>query len=271
MAGRLIVTADDLGLTDAVSSGIFEVHRDGVVTAASLMATGSAFERAVAEASAYPTLELGVHLVIDEERPLLAGLRTITRGDGAFLDRWELIRRLALRRVDLTEVERCWEAQIERILAAGVRPAFINSHGHIHGFPTLLPIVVRLARRHGIPAIRRPAGPIRAGPIRDTARAALISTSTRWSFARATDPPWSPDRFLGLAESGRLDRAALTRLCRRLTGVTELMAHPGHTDAETIRRYGHWRYKWEGELRALKDASTLELNLTTFLAESAAG
>ena len=133
MSGGLIVTADDLGLTAGISDGILEAHEHGIVTAASLMATGTDFERAVSRLAEHPALDVGVHLALDEERPLLEGLRTIVGADGAFLTRGKLLLRLALRRVDLDEVEAVWDAEFLRIVAAGLRPSFVNSHGHVHG------------------------------------------------------------------------------------------------------------------------------------------
>ena len=268
MSGGLIVTADDLGLTAGISNGILEAHEHGIVTAASLMATGTDFERAVSRLAEHPTLDVGVHLALDEERPLLEGLRTIVGADGAFLTRGKLLLRLALRRVDLDEVEAVWDAEFSRIVAAGLRPSFVNSHGHVHCHPSLFPIAVRLARRHGVPAIRRPVEAGWRGPAPDLARAALVTASSRWSFARTRSPLRSTDGFLGLVESGRLDAGTLERLIAPTGGgVTELMAHPGRADAETRARYGHWRYRWEDELAALTGIEPPAQRLTTFLAE----
>lgn len=269
---RFIVTADDLGLTKGVNDGIFEAHARGIVTAASLMPTCGAFEEAVSRLSAFPRLDVGVHLVLDEERPLLDGLATVVDDQGRFLPRGELIRRLVLRRVDLHEVERCWAAQIERVLDAGVKATFVNSHGHVHAFPSLLPVAARLAARYEIPAIRRPVAPFQPARPRDVARASLISASAGWSFWHLRRLGLHrPDRLVGLVESGKLSSSAIERLVRRrASGVTELMAHPGRADDETRRRYGHWRYRWDEELEALTAAQMPGGSLTTFLAEFAA-
>ncbi len=270
--GRFIVTADDLGLTTGINDGIFEAHASGIVTAASLMPTASAFEEAVSRLAAHPQLDVGIHLTLDEERPLLDGLSTVVDDHGRFLPRGELVRRLVLRRVDLREVERCWAAQIERVLDAGVAATFVNSHGHVHAFPSLLPLAARLAARYGIPAIRRPVARPQPGNPKDAARVLLVSASAGWSFRQlhGSGLRW-PDRFVGLVESGKLSRGAIERLVRRpAAGVTELMAHPGRADDETRRRYGHWQYRWDDELVALTTTKMPSSSLTTFLAEFSA-
>jgi predicted glycoside hydrolase/deacetylase ChbG (UPF0249 family) len=268
----LIVTADDFGLTDALNAGIVEAHAHGIVTAASLMATGAAFEDAVERAHSVPSLELGAHLTLDDERPLVPGMRTLTDIDGRFVQRGELVRRLLVGRVDRTEVERCWRAEIERCLSAGILPAFLNSHGHVHAFPTLLPIAVRLAREYRIRAVRRPVEALwasRPASAGHAVRGLVVSGAALWSFGRdARSDVGTTSAFRGLAASGRNTTARLSRECNSLSdGVTELMVHPGREDAVTRERYGHWHYRWEEELRALLEVHVDRRVLTTFQAE----
>ena len=68
---QLIVNADDLGLTPGVNRGILRAFQDGIVTSASLLVTGSAFEEAVALAWQNPELDVGLHLTLVEERAVL--------------------------------------------------------------------------------------------------------------------------------------------------------------------------------------------------------
>src|SRR6201987_3103595 len=69
MSRRLIVNADDFGFTRDVNQGIVEAHRQGILTATTLMASGAAFEDAVRLARENPTLDIGVHLVLVGEPP----------------------------------------------------------------------------------------------------------------------------------------------------------------------------------------------------------
>src|SRR4051812_1864993 len=68
----LIVNADDLGLSEAVNQGIAEAHTNGIVTSASIMANGAAFDHAVRLCQSIPSLDVGIHLTLVEEQPLLS-------------------------------------------------------------------------------------------------------------------------------------------------------------------------------------------------------
>ena len=68
---RLIVNADDFGFTPDVNRGILAAHRDGILTATTLMANGDAFDDAVRLARDTPSLDVGCHLVLISGRSLL--------------------------------------------------------------------------------------------------------------------------------------------------------------------------------------------------------
>lgn len=263
------MTADDFGLSHALNAGIIEAHTRGLVSAASIVACGEAFEAAVALAREHSRLEIGVHLTLDEERPPVAGLRTLVDRDGRFRSRNALVARLCTGRIDLREVERCWRAEVQRVIDAGLRPCFLNSHGHIHGFPSLLPIARRLALEFGVPALRRPVEPlmIRGSSPARWLKDTLVTASASYAFSRAAaGGPRTTDYFTGLSYSGRLNGERLQSALARLEdGVTELMTHPGHVDADTTRKYGHWGYGWETELGALLTTPLPpHITLTTF-------
>src|SRR4029079_10266433 len=64
---KLIVTADDVGLHRGMTEGAIRAHRDGIVTACSIVANGRDFDDAVARLRDVPSLEAGVHLTMVEE------------------------------------------------------------------------------------------------------------------------------------------------------------------------------------------------------------
>ena len=116
----LIVNADDFGLCDSVNQGILHAAQHGLVTSTSVMANGRAFERAVEKLRAYPALDVGVHLVLVEERPLSdpERLRSLVDRQGRLPRTWAgLLGRLEARRCAVHEAERECRAQIERVLA----------------------------------------------------------------------------------------------------------------------------------------------------------
>src|SRR5881392_3619402 len=107
MRGKLIVTADDVGLDRGMTSGAIEAHRNGIVTACSIVANGNEFQDAVARLRDVPSLEVGVHLTLVEEKSLTTG-EPMPR---------DYVRFLFSRRMD---VEPELRAQIEKVLAAGL-------------------------------------------------------------------------------------------------------------------------------------------------------
>ena len=200
---RLVVNADDFGLTRDVNEGIVEAHRRGILTAASLMANGRAFDHAVALARENPSLDVGAHLT-------LAG------------------------RFDL-EAE--IDAQIAKILEAGIRPTHLDTHKHTHLFPPVLRLVARASQKHGIPWVRRPFDyPLNPKGIPWSARmasGALGFLRGRFHRVLAEHGCRTTDHFAGFQITGRFGPAALAQLIRRLPdGSTEFMCHPGFCGPE---------------------------------------
>src|SRR2546428_9440596 len=121
-----------------MTAGAIEAHRRGIVTACSIVANGRAFDDAISRLRDVPQLEVGVHLTLVEERSLATG--------EAMPRDW--MRFLVSRRGD---VEGELRLQVERVLAAGVRPTHLNSHQHLHMLPSLFRLVRRLADEYRIP------------------------------------------------------------------------------------------------------------------------
>src|SRR5579864_2106660 len=154
---NLIVNADDFGWTEGVNRGVAEAHRNGIVTSASLLANGGEFEAAVKLAKGIPRLGLGVHLNLSNGTPV-AGREAVpglVNQAGEFTDGPEsLLLKIAMRGLAAGEVEKEWEAQIRKVCDAGVAVTHLDGHKHVHMLPGLFEIALRLARRHGIGAIR---------------------------------------------------------------------------------------------------------------------
>jgi chitin disaccharide deacetylase len=261
---QLIVNADDWGLTPAVNRGVVRAFRDGIVTSASLLVTGSAFEDAVTLARENPKLSVGLHLALVEERASLGRdvLPTLVDEAGRFpRTSTEFIRRAVLGRIKWHEVEREIEAQIALFQKAGLRLSHLDSHQHLHMFPPVFQIVRRLTREMDNVWIRNPAGPWRKSPGvrmgRWVQRVGLNLTclSTRCLYGRSL--PRMPDGMYGFEVGGWLTRSALEQILRKIPdGLYELICHPGEDDAETQTRYSHWGYQWAEELKALTAPET---------------
>jgi hopanoid biosynthesis associated protein HpnK len=261
---QLIVNADDLGLTPAVNRGILRAFQDGIVSSASLLVTGSAFEEAVALAQRNPKLDVGLHLTLVEERAVLGReiLPTLVDETGRFpRTSGEFFRRTFLGRISWDEVEREIAAQIARFQKTGLRLSHLDSHQHLHMFPPVFQIVRRLTRRIDNVWIRNSAGPWRKSPGilmgRWIKQLGLNLTCLSARGLHGPPLPQMPDGMFGFEVSGCLTRSALEQILRKIPdGLYELICHPGEGDKETCRQYRHWGYRWAEELEALTASET---------------
>jgi predicted glycoside hydrolase/deacetylase ChbG (UPF0249 family) len=225
----LIVNADDFGFTRDVNSGILEAHRQGILTATTLLARGAAFEDAVRLARENPTLDVGAHLEL--------------RRAGRILDQFR--------------------AQVEKILAAGIVPTHLDTHKHTHLLPWVLEAVARLGQEFGIPWVRRPFDfPLGApGAIPRFTRVVNRAMGVaRWNFHRVLRRHGcrTTDHFAGFQITGRLRGPELVALIANLPpGLTELMTHPGHCTGELRAARTRLKESREEELRALTAPETL--------------
>ncbi|MCU0560040.1 MAG: ChbG/HpnK family deacetylase [Desulfobacterales bacterium] len=257
---RLVVNADDLGLCAAVNAGILCAHRRGIVTAASLMAVGAAFDHAVDGCRSAPGLDVGVHLTLVAGSPLRPG-SCLAGPNGRFPDSAAaLLQRYLTGGIELSEVRAEWSAQIERVLDQGVAVSHLDSHQHVHVLPGLAQICLELAARYGIPFVRVPCERLamdRPPSLHGLKRLfGAASLRAAWGMARlagARPANHPPLKFLGFRVGGRLNSERLRRLLSELQpgGVYELMCHPGLSPEEPeVRR---WGYDHEQELLALTD------------------
>ena len=262
MTSRLIVHADDFGIAPAVDDGIVEAHERGIVTSTSIMATGLAFEHAVALARSRPGLDLGVHLVLTEQRPLCAGeVPSLVDADGRFLRHaTTFARRLIGGRVVLAEARRELDAQIRRVRDAGLAVTHLDGHQHVHALPGIARIVVELAAVHGIRAVRYPAERLRGYMLRRPRRLRRLAEQAALKLAAAASPLRRLrrcDEFVGFYFGGRLDEANLTTVLATLPAgrTVELMCHPGKAGMAAA----DWDYAWAAELAALTSPRVREL------------
>ncbi len=223
---KLIVTADDVGLHPGMTAGAILAHRDGIVTACSIVANGVAFDDAVARLRDAPSLEVGVHMTLVEERSLTTG-EIMPKNYVSFM----------LSRTHDVEPE--LRAQIEKVLATGLRVTHFNGHQHLHLLPRVFSVVEKLAREYGIGYVRRVND--RGGRSRRASMAAL-------SFL-GRHRGGSNDYTIGVADAGHL--RDVEPLLDFVDGVTELVTHPGIA----VDAYRHWNYEWDEETRALCEAN----------------
>jgi hopanoid biosynthesis associated protein HpnK len=226
----LVVTADDFGADEAVNEAVEIAHREGVLTAASLMVTGDAAADAVARARRLPGLGVGLHLVLVEGRPALPPEKVpdLVNDCGEFRTNMALAGlRIALDPAVRRQLAAEIEAQFAAFAATGLPLDHVNAHKHFHVHPVIGRLVIDAARRHGARAIRTPIEP---GSPTGTARLAV--RFARRLRARAIRAGLiAPDRVFGLADSGRMDEARVVAALAGVSeGLNELYLHPAMRD-----------------------------------------
>ena len=261
MTRLLIVTADDLGLTDGVGRAIHRGHVEGVVTSTTLLAVGRAFETAAAMLRDTPTLDLGAHLaLVGEDPPLLSAreVPTLVNSRGSFpLTYRTVVARGVAGRIDPDDVRRELSAQLERVLGIGLPVTHLDTHQHTHLWPVVARVMTNLAVEHSIPAVRLPAsrrrGPVGAGV---GVLAARLGRQIRAAGLATTDG------YAGLDDAGSMDLPAFERslagLERSAGSTVEINAHPGEADDVDLARFA-WGFHWAQELAMLTDPRTREL------------
>jgi hopanoid biosynthesis associated protein HpnK len=241
---RLIVTADDFGLHEAVNRAVERGYREGVLRAASLMVTAPAVDQAVAVARSLPGLAVGLHLVLADGQSALPPERIpdLVDAQGCFHDNMV---RAGFRFFFLPAV-RCQlaaeiRAQFERYAATGLPLDHVNAHKHFHLHPTVLSLLLSIGRDFGLRAVRLPAEPGMGPWLRPWL--ALMRHRLKRAGVMCND------HVFGLRHSGTMDEATILSLLRRLPdGLSELYLHPAVHGDLTV---GMADYRHAEELAAL--------------------
>ena len=239
MEHRLIINADDFGLCESINKGIVETHTKGVLTSATIMTNMPAAEQAVDLAKNLPTLGIGVHLNLTAGKPLYQDntVKLILDSQGYFtLSPGKLALASLITGKVRTAIETELASQIQWLIDKGIKPTHLDSHKHFHSFPSIFPIVCRLAKRFGIPAIRYTFEPKQLcqlpWPVTDREnrkRASLVRTMAK--INRWQNPAFfKTDALLGVAHVGTINAAFMRAVSLyNIVSTAELMTHPGYT------------------------------------------
>jgi hopanoid biosynthesis associated protein HpnK len=274
---RLIVNADDFGLTAGVNRAILELHQAGLLTSTSLMARAGATEEAIEIARSTPSLGVGCHVVLVDGAPVLSARTQVScladpaadlfrPGLPSFLGGLFAEQPSRFRR----EIEAEARAQIEFLQNKGLTLTHIDAHKHTHMFPAVLRPVLRAARAAGIRAVRNPFEPVWA--VRATAGAKLARiaevTLLRWlePVCRriiADEGFVTTSGTVAMVGTGVLNAAMVRSLLGQLPpGSWELVTHPGYNDADLAQIRTRLRASREIEreaLQAIKKFPEIEL------------
>ena len=254
---KLIVNADDFGLSERINEGISIAYTEGILTSTSIMACGKAFDHAVDLYRTLPTLDTGVHLTLVEEQPVasLKKIPSLLLASGRFRKgAASFVKAYMLGQIDLNEVALEFEAQICKIKAAGVPISHIDTHQHLHMLPGICKVAMGIAEKHNIPAMRIPYEKPKLYMLK---KPGMLPRFMQLLFLNGFCSKAlpiklvTPDHFVGFFHSGRLTSRNLKKILLGLpsNGACELICHPGAEDSKSL--YFHWKYRWEEELKAL--------------------
>lgn len=239
MLRRLIINADDLGVSPQRSHGIFQCAEFGIVTSVSLLANGSDSDAAGRRARERG-VSVGLHLNLTEEYPRSAQehVYTLVDANGCFFGRERLRTLLDQGEVEKTHLEREVRAQVEWILDTYGAPTHVDGHHHVHVHPAVAAVLIPVMDRYGIRSVRIPCEeplPPFGYEISDDQLARTCATNAAATIARAlyaAEGIGSTDHFRGLTLAGNASLKNLRHILSRLPeGTTELMVHPGSAAA----------------------------------------
>jgi hopanoid biosynthesis associated protein HpnK len=283
---RLIINADDFGLTSGVNRAVAELHQAGLLTSATLMARAAATAEAIQIALATPSLGVGCHVVLVDGVPILSPRSEIPNlADpitgrfrpslvpflGAIHRYWPRMAASPMNK----EIEAEASAQISLLQSRGVHLTHVDTHKHVHMFPAVLRPVLRAARAAGIRTVRNPFEPawsLHATPHAPRLRRVQVSLLRRLepAFHRivAEEGFTTTDGAIGVLATGSLDAATVNSLLQQLPpGTWELVTHPGYNDADLANARTRLRDSRDTERLALEQLRQFpQIELVSFAA-----
>jgi chitin disaccharide deacetylase len=278
---RLIVNADDFGLTAGVNRAIAEAHQHGIVTSTTLMANARAFAGAAELGRSLTgdrSFSVGCHVVLMDGEPLLPADKVPTlldpsnHGACRFRDSLNDFVIASFRhKLNPEEIEAEAAAQIECLQSSGIQPTHFDTHKHAHMFPAVLRPLLRAAKARGVPAVRNPFGQVWPLPLSNLLRTRQVwKRYAQLNVLRRMAGPFhkevashgmrTTDGSLGVLATGALDLKLFTAMIDNMPeGTWEFVCHPGYHDAELDGVRTRLRQSREQELALLTSSEAKEL------------
>lgn len=257
---QLIVNADDFGLHENINLGIIEGYTKGCITSTSIMAGAPAFNHAVALAAAHPQLGVGVHLTLVGGPPAAepGQIASLIDSDGLLCSSYPaFLKKFCSAGIRLEHVRQELTEQVKKVLATGINVTHLDSHQHMHVVPGIIEIVIDIAKKFGIQAMRIPAEPLlffggfrpAVGRVIGRSGLSLLASLARLKAQRAGLA--APDHFYGMIAGGTMEERFLLRIIEELPdGLSEIMVHPGLNNS-LLNQVFTWEYHWQQELAAV--------------------
>lgn len=271
---RLIVNADDFGLTPGVNRAIVEAHQRGIVTSATMMAGAGAFDDAAEQARAaaqhVPHLGVGCHVMLVDGAALLPAvlIPSLATPHGSVPQFRTTLNNFAFAamtgRLKPNDVEAEAVAQIKRVQQAGIAVSHVDTHKHTHMFPAILRPLLRAAKACGVSAVRNPfeppyitaLGPAGWGLQKRRWQMRILNTYASGFRAEvAAQGMHTTDGTLGVLVTGTLNLDLFLQIISHIPdGTWEFVCHPGYNDGDLDRVKTRLRKSREQELEVLSSA-----------------
>jgi|Deesub1362B_J571_1020462.scaffolds.fasta_scaffold00002_796 hopanoid biosynthesis associated protein HpnK len=236
---RVIINADDFGLSKGINEGIVKAHREGVLTSATIMVNMPGFEQAVEQALKMPSLGIGIHLNVVRGRPVLSPERipSLVDREGRFWgDLSLIIKKIGKKEIKIEEIISEFRAQINKALKAGLSLTHVDSEKHLHCFYPILKRLIPLLKDFGLQRIRY------INQICGLRNPALFlgSVVVFFSWMRCRKMAQREgfrltDNFFGLCSVGKMSVERIKEILVNLpSGTSEIMVHPGFITPEMV-------------------------------------
>lgn len=277
---RLIVNADDFGMSRGISYGILLAHRSGFLTSASLMVNMPGTDYALAHLVAAPALSVGIHLNICRGKPISPAhdVPSLVDASGDFHPPPVMIRKLWRWQVSTPELEVEFRAQIRWMKSRGLQPTHADSHHHMHIYPAAVSPFARSVAAEGIPCVRAsrfscwPKNGVLGGPYEGGIVRRLFVRGYRTALQQTVFHRFSSaDSRISFPSAARRDSTSLAAVWKTTfenlpTGTFEFACHPGFfehgfSESDPIHRRREDELNWltNPEMRAVIDARDIRL------------
>lgn len=266
---RLIITADDLGIDPQINRAIADCFQNGTITSTSLLVNAPSSQEGIHIAKENPGLEIGLHLSIVEGISLRGTKSSITDNsryfDGICLHRnWKIfLKHYFNGNINFNELEEELELQVIEFLKYRSDIPFVNGTQHMHLLPKVWKIILKLAQKYQIKAIRTPTLEIPNKFWLNSRVFVLIPFSILGHMAKkslVTTSVKTTDRVIGMQYSGQMSQGIFNEIIKGLMPEIsyELIMHPGYhsTSLRENLKENYQKFNWDLERETLMSKET---------------
>lgn len=223
---QLLIIADDLGFDTLTNQRITDCYEKGLISSSSVMVTMSGFDEAVQWYKAQsPEPKLGIHLDLDGGKPVSDAFREAYGDKKLFYPGG----RLSADKHYLTILEQELDAQIRKLISAGISLHHIDSHHHKHTNWPVAKIVVKLAKKYGDVRIRVAGNVLYPSALHKQVYRSLLNR-----YFRIHGNPENHISNFARLETFMASRPAIKG------DTIELMTHPGMSEDYTLLNSSHF-------------------------------